>query len=437
MKNHLRLSKYIIAFSRENNYLIFSCKSCNFYKINKQDFQYLKNFNKPLSELEESEIEAISSLIELGILTTEEQDDNYLSNLEITHDIIRYSPISMGLTLAPTISCNLSCPYCFEQTKPKGIMSLETADKLIDFINNHKDTKNISITWYGGEPLLAFNVIKYLLPKLYSLEDKKIISHSMVTNGTLLTSDKFPLFHKYPLDSIQITLDGKEEVHNTKRFFLNGEGTFSIILNNIEKYCKEFPNTNISIRVNVDNNNSKDYLELAETIKNRFKNKRISVYPGILIANKGCENEQFFTSEDHLKFQKEIWDFNDGGYGYPSLCIKGCTATTINSFVIGPTGEIYKCWEQVGDYNSIVGYISNKSNANNTLFNTYITKGLCFDDPKCQQCSLLPICSGGCPRKRVDNLLGISKNDLCCIYNNNSGKVIEDVLFNYYKKSLS
>ncbi|MCM1377771.1 MAG: radical SAM protein [Clostridium sp.] len=432
----LRLSNFAIPIERDGNCLIFVTKSCNFYKFDKVDFVYLTEFAKDIPEIGKDELDNIQPIVDIGILSTAEEDRLFVEDMEISHNVIMYSPTTMVLTIVPTISCNLRCPYCFEENKPAGTMSVDVADNLLKFIEEHVDTRQMSVTWFGGEPLLGFEVIEYLLPKLYHLKDKKIVGHSIVTNGTLLTKEKFELFKKYPLDSIQITLDGEEETHNSKRFFPNGKGTFNLILDNIEKFAQEFPKTSISVRINVDNKNSEQYHHVADKIAERFKGKNVSTYPGILIANKGCEDEQFFSSKDHVEFQGKLWNKGTGGYGYPSLCSKGCSATSLSSYIVGPSGEIYKCWEHVGNYEKVVGNITSTSYKNYGLFNDFILRGLCFSDLKCRDCSMLPICSGGCPRKRVDNLTEESKSDLCCIYNGNDGKVIEEILYDYYTLSI-
>ncbi|MCM1152275.1 MAG: radical SAM protein [Muribaculum sp.] len=431
----LRLSNFSIPIHRNDDYLIFVTKTCNFYKFDGDDYDYLINFNKRSEEIDTEEMENIQPLIDIGVLSTKEDDSRYVEDMQIAHNVVRYSPSDMGLTIVPTVSCNLRCPYCFEETKPKGIMKTDVADNLIKFIEDHVDTRRLSLTWFGGEPLLGFKVMEYLLPKLHSLKEKKITGHSMVTNGTLLTEEKFDLFKKYPLDSIQITLDGAKPTHDTKRFFPGGKGTYELILGNLDKFTEEFPKTRISIRINVDNHNADQYQNVAAEIIQRFKGKNVSAYPGILVANRGCESEQFFSSDDHAEFQKKLWNEGYNGYGYPSLCSKGCSATTLNSYIIGPRGELYKCWEHVGNGNKVVGDIFTTDYRNHNLFNDFILRGLCFNDPKCRECGLLPVCSGGCPKKRIDNHREGLNHDLCSIYNRKGGRVIEDILYEYFCRS--
>ena len=71
----------------------------------------------------------------------------------------------MRLTLVPTIACNLRCPYCFEKSKPKGVISNETCDKIIDFIKRDKRNPCLDLNWFGGEPLLAINQIESLVSR--------------------------------------------------------------------------------------------------------------------------------------------------------------------------------------------------------------------------------------------------------------------------------
>lgn len=312
-------------------------------------------------------------------------------------------------------------------------MDKNTADLLIEFINSHSQTEYLDLTWFGGEPMVGVDIINYLLHRISTSTHIKMKSHSMITNGTLLTPKNTEIFKSYPLDSIQITLDGKEATHNKKRFFADNTGSFNLIIDNIGYFISAFPETRVSIRINVDNHNSNEFTEVSSFVKSIFKNnKNIFTYPGILRANKGCESEAFFTTDDHLNFFKKLWNQGEIYYGYPTHCSKGCTATRLSSYVIGPKGEIYKCWEHVGNEQQIIGNIKSECIYNESLLNNYILNGHCFDDPHCIECPLIPICSGGCPQKRIENFLRKADHNLCSVYNGNNGEAIKDLLYYYY-----
>lgn len=310
-------------------------------------------------------------------------------------------------------------------------MSDETADKLVEFVKNQINAKYLNITWFGGEPLLYPKRIDYLLERFEKLENIKLQAHSIVTNGTLIDDYVISIFKKYPLTGIQITLDGNRESHNSKRFYNSGKGTFDEILNNMDIFSKECPDTPISVRVNVDNSNRDEYVDVVKVISERFNGRKISCYPGILRANKGCESGTFFTSKDYLEFCK-ILRAHKLESNYPVSSQKGCCATCVASHVVGPKGELYRCWEHVGKPDKEIGTIYSDYVSNKKLFNAFILDADCLEDEKCVNCCLLPICSGGCANQRVSNMLYGDSNNLCCVYKSDNESALEDLLYEYY-----
>lgn len=429
----LQLSKYSRLFRRGDDFLLYSSKRNDFYELNKETYDFLQTISEiNFESLDRDVQEFVEDLHKRGIIASSEEDTDFLDSLEVLQNMMAYGPGQLSLTVTPTISCNLRCPYCFEESKPAGMMSRETADKLIEFIKSHKYAKTLGICWFGGEPLLGTDIMEYILDRVAELKDIEFNSHSIITNGTLVNDKVIALFQKYPLDSIQITLDGDKPHHDKKRIYPNGGGTFDLILANIGRLLNELPKkTKISLRVNVDNTNKQDYVKIREMIAERFGKERIFVYPGILTANKGCKNETFFTSKDHMEFFREVAEGADALY--PSHTTKGCGATRCNSYVIGPRGEIYLCWEHVGKKEKEVGTITGKAWTTPRLFNKYMLKGTSYSDKKCRDCFLFPICSGGCADKRIRNLTEGEINDLCTIYNVDDQKALEEMLYLYYK----
>lgn len=374
----------------------------------------------------------IRILLEKKILVNETEDDDYYNELKFKYNMSAYSCDTIDLTVVPTISCNLRCPYCFEKNKPNGYMTNETISNIINFLNENKMAKRYNLTWFGGEPLLGLKQIQSLLEQLDTNVKLKRIKHSIITNGTLLGSDAIKLFERFPLSSIQITLDGFKETHNEKRFFRNGTGSFDTIIRNVKLFLKKNTQTYVSFRINVDNNNYKEYIETYHFIKKNFPYKNVGVYAGILRPNHKCETKSFFSSDDHVHFNNYLLKNNISTISYPKHCDKGCCATYISSFVIGPNGEIYRCWEHVGNSNKIIGYICSNELTNPQLFNQYILEGHCFNDNKCRECGFLPICTGGCPNKRIENQVKKYNNNLCSIYRDDHNKKITDLLYQFY-----
>ncbi len=278
----IRKSKYTFLFIRNGEYLIYNSARNSFWTVN----EYVCNLIDTLRIEDESLIDdeekksQISKLHSLGILSTETEDEAVVNRIRIRNLIDFYSTENIGITLLPTISCNLACPYCFEGRKPQGIMTALTCDKIIDFINSHSNAKALSLTWYGGEPLLGIMAIEYFLQKLKELANIPLATHSIVTNGTLLDSKHWDIFKEYPLTNIQITLDGKKETHDKRRIRHDGTGTYDIIMNNILKFVDEFPNVQMSVRVNIDKENFNEFMPVYNHVISMFPDKK-NIYPKI------------------------------------------------------------------------------------------------------------------------------------------------------------
>lgn len=290
-----QLSRYSFLFSRDEHNFIYNSRSNNFYELPNSAYEFIQKYlSQSLNNYTSEEIEFINLLKDKKIIVDDVEDDSYCQELRMLYNIRAYSTSVLNLTLVPTISCNLRCPYCFEENKPQGFMSDETISDIVAFVKNNKWTNDYSITWFGGEPLLGLRQIEKVLQTLHEQENLKLVGHSIVTNGTLLTEKAVSLFKTYSLDSIQITLDGFRNTHNKKRFTIQNHGTFDLIIRNVKNFIVECPETYVSFRINVDNSNSHEYVTTFKYLNSIFPNANIGIYAGILRANKGCESETFF-----------------------------------------------------------------------------------------------------------------------------------------------
>lgn len=153
------------------------------------------------------------------------------------------------LVLQVTQDCNFKCRYCLyagnndvERTHKNVHMDWKTAKKSIDYLFEHsKDIENISIGFYGGEPLLNFELIKKTVEYANELFCLKHLKYIMTTNGSLI-SDSILQFLMENDFELTVSLDGPSEIQNRHRkFFHNGEDTFSCVYNNIKKIKDNYP----------------------------------------------------------------------------------------------------------------------------------------------------------------------------------------------------
>lgn len=431
----LRKSRYCFLIKDGDHHLAYSSARNSFHAVSEYVYDLICHTSISLDEIEKlPNAQEIETLHTLGLLVTEEEDNRIVDNLRLHYLRNSFSSSALNLTVIPTLGCNLKCPYCFEKNKPAGLMSKTVCDNLIKFIKNQKDAKRINITWFGGEPLVGVSVIQYILSELDKLEEQKLSFQSIVTNGTLLQGDVLSVFEKHPLQQIQITLDGKKETHDTKRIRHDGTGTYDTILDNLDQFIIASPDTHVSVRVNIDKTNVEEFMDIYEYLHHRYAGKKnLSVYPGILKAcGKLEQSSPFLLNKDMIDIHKR---FAEQGYpvNMPFTMCSGCTASCISGFVIGPQGEIYKCWEDVGCADKVVGNIDGKSGNAPHLFVDYLMHGSHILDKDCEKCSLLPVCSSDCPHDRLAAREGhFKREELCPYFKAHDYKGLEDDLLHIY-----
>lgn len=414
------ISKYVYQFvSSKGEYLIYCSRSNSFLKLSKDLSKYIEECKNDSSLLNDLDVELLEALKKHKIIVHKNEDNDFLLERQFLEDQITFSTSTIGLVLVPTLACNFNCPYCFEEGKKASRMSDNIIDQLISFIKLHKFAKNLAITWYGGEPLLAFSTIQKILNKIHNEINLRLTEHSIITNGYYFTKEIIDYFKEHPLNDIQITLDGNKTRHDSiRKQKATGEGSYDILINNINNILDELPDVHLSVRVNIEKKNMEDFIDLYSELSAKWKNKNISIYPGILridnddktaLASSALSQWEAFDLYYELRKKKMI-----NGSIFPSLQYhKGCCATVVNSYIVGPKGEMYKCWNDVSNDKRIIGYISDEKLTNPSLFYRYIIGSKSYRDQECLDCFLLPVCSGNCAFYRLRNQHENGKYILC------------------------
>lgn len=407
------ISRYAYFFKTSKSIcLAYSSKNNSFLELSEDLYYFLNEKAKnKTNEIQNQLPEDIQMKLEQeGFICTESDDDDFVIKSQFVTQSIQHDKSKLNLVLVPTLNCNFNCPYCFEKEKRASKMNDQTIDNLISFIKEFGNAKSLTLTWYGGEPLLAIPVIEKILNRITTEVTAKITKHSIITNGYLFDNKAIELFKKYPLDSIQITLDGIKERHNSLRALKsNNAPTYNHILNNIDNIVNKLPNTELHIRVNIDKNNVDDFFQIHNDIQDKYAGKNIIVYPGIIrLENDDMTNlvEPAFGRWETANMLYDLYSRGIlKGNIYPTLRIaKTCCALCVSSYIIGPIGEIYKCWNDVSDESKIIGYIDRSDIVNKTLYYRYHQGCAWYNDPVCKKCFFMPICNGKCAWYNERNL---------------------------------
>ena len=181
------------------------------------------------------------------------------------------------VTLQLTQMCNLRCTYCiysenssYNRNHANKRMSFETAKKVIDFYYTHAiDSERIAIAFYGGEPTLEFELIKKIVEYANVLFDGKKILYRITTNATLLTDELIEFFFNSGNDFlVLISLDGPKNIQNQNRKFSNGNGTYDIIMHNLQRLYEKNPLYMKKIHFNTVIDPKNDYYEIIKILDN-------------------------------------------------------------------------------------------------------------------------------------------------------------------------
>lgn len=248
--------------------------------------QYIKKPTINFDNYDKETIKDFKTLIESGYLLK--------SNVnEINHPFSNMSKILLDrkvdqITLQLTQNCNLRCSYCIyslnsnfgQRTHSKKHMTWHTAKKAIDFYYNHSsDSSTASINFYGGEPLLEFDLIKKCVNYSRSIFEGKRTSFGITTNATLLSKEIIDFLVKNNF-IITISIDGPKKIQDKNRKFENNEGSFDMVFKNIHNLYEKYPEAfnNISISMVVDSeSNYKDINKLFDYPE--FKNMKLYYTP--------------------------------------------------------------------------------------------------------------------------------------------------------------
>lgn len=298
-----------------------------------------------------------------------------------------------------TLKCNANCAYCFEKRENKT-MTVETADKLLDFMNKRLEpnTKMI-IQWFGGEPLLNQKIIEYITDKAKKLCSSKncLFASEMVTNGFLVSDE---LAHKmnedWSVKYVQITLDGLKDRYEKIKNYGTNDG-YERVLDNIEKLLKE--NIKVSIRINYDNNTVEETKLLIQELSNRFNQYNNKHIYARRIMSDELDNSVKASENTDIEILNELYKCGQIKNILHTIPKRDntCIAHIINGCMVLPDGLIGKCSQAIckGD---IVG---------NVISGIDRKKEMRWCSPllpkECNECKLLPLCNGGCLYERFQN----------------------------------
>lgn len=353
-------------------------------------------------------LEAVTELTEQGRLFTKDIYESFIDVVKQRKTVVK------ALCLHIAHDCNLACKYCFaeegEYHGRRALMSYEVGKKALDFlIANSGTRRNLEVDFFGGEPLMNWQVVKDLVA--YGREQEKLhdkhFRFTLTTNGVLL-NDEVQEFVNKEMDNVVISLDGRKEVNDQMRPFRNGKGSYDLVLPKFEKLAESRNQEKYYVRGTFTKNNkdfSNDVLHLAD-----LGFKQISVEPVV-----GSDEEDYALQAEDLpeifaeydKLAAEMVnryhtdkDFNFFHFmldltGGPCVAkrLSGCGSGT-EYLAVTPWGDLYPCHQFVGEEKYLMGNVDD--GITRPDIREEFKECNVYSKEKCRNCFAKFYCSGGC-----------------------------------------
>lgn len=363
--------------------------------------------NYKTEDIEEAYSE-IEELVKAECLFTEDIYKDYIIDFKKRPTVVK------ALCLHIAHDCNLACKYCFaeegEYHGRRALMSFEVGKKALDFlIANSGSRRNLEVDFFGGEPLMNFDVVKQLVA--YGREQEKIhdknFRFTLTTNGVLLNKDIQDFANK-EMANVVLSVDGRKEVHDFMRPFRGGQGSYDKIIPKFKAMAESRHQTDYYVRGTFTHYNTdfaSDVLSLADE---GFK--QISVEPVVApdsedYAIKTSDLPKIMKEYDRLakemlKREKEGRGFNFFHFmidlsGGPCVAkrLSGCGSGT-EYLAVTPWGDFYPCHQFVGQEEFLMGNVDDGI-VRNDLQEEFKCCNV-YAREKCQSCFVKFYCSGGC-----------------------------------------
>ena len=353
-------------------------------------------------------LDDIRELERSGKLFSEDKYENLAIDFKNNSKVIK----AMCLHVAHT--CNLNCSYCFaSQGKYHGdraIMSFEVGKRAFDFlIENSGTRRNLEVDFFGGEPLMNWDVVKQLVEYARSIEGKynKNFRFTLTTNGVLVDDEVIDFLNR-EMSNVVLSLDGRPEINDHFRKNYKGEGSYDVIVPKFKRLVERRGGKNYYMRGTFTHNNidfTNDILHMADLGFTELSMEPVVCPPGDPYALTEddlpeLKRQYEILAVEMIKRKKEgrpftfyhyMLDLKNGPCIYKR--ITGCGSGT-EYMAVTPWGELFPCHQFVGDEKYSLGNIWD--GVKNLEVQDEFRGCNSYSRPECRDCWAKLYCSGGC-----------------------------------------
>ena len=372
--------------------------------------EILKRYGDSVTRKDVEEcLEDIAQLEADGQLFTQ---DNYADMAGTLKE--RSGDVVKALCLHVAHTCNLNCAYCFASQGrfhgERALMSFEVGKQALDYLVAHSGTRhNLEVDFFGGEPLMNWDVVKQLVHYARSIEKEagKNFRFTLTTNGMLIDDDVIDFVNR-EMSNVVLSLDGRKEIHDRLRVDYKGEGSYDRIVPKFQKLVKARGNTRYYMRGTFTHANpdfTKDLFHMADLGFTELSMEPVVCAPDdpAALTPEDIEivKDQYeILALDMLRREREgkpitfyhyMIDLEAGPCIYKRL--SGCGSGT-EYMAVTPWGDLYPCHQFVGDSAYKLGDVW--QGVTNTALREQFRACNAYSRPDCKDCWARLYCSGGC-----------------------------------------
>lgn len=398
-----RLNRYIHLLQADGMDFIYDISSDTAVALNPQLYKIITDNRDNIDNLHQIHPDLYDGLLEAGMIV--EKDHDEASALIERFKAIDSDPSHFDIIINPTLDCNLRCWYCYETHGRGTMMQPEVIDavcRLIDEKLTDTHLKHLTISFFGGEPLIGWNkvvmpVLEYAAAKCS--EHGVRLSSSFTTNGVLLTESKFDALTALGLDdtTFQITFDGNRAMHDNSRVGEARLPTYDTIMANVHTGAKK--GFNITLRFNFTPDNLASYVDILSDLEPLSAESKSHI---------SCSFQRVWQKSDDRTAQEAIrYAELFKREGIQASCDimywrHLCYADRENQITINYNGDLFKCTAREFDTAKREGRLlpDGRLELNERYRERMDVK---YANTACRQCEILPLCNGRCSQGKLES----------------------------------
>lgn len=408
----------IHLFQENGYYIVIDVNSGAIHELDEETYRILSHFDERGNFVMSEELKDIDDLEEI----LEEIEELKREGELFSEDI--FKPMAMELKERQSVlkamclhvahSCNMDCEYCFagkgEYHGDAGLMSYETGKKAIDYlIENSPGRKNLEVDFFGGEPLLNWQVIKKLVDYGRSLEKStgKNFRFTLTTNGLLIDDDVIDFCNR-EMSNVVLSLDGSRDTNDRMRKTKQGKGTYDLIVDKFIDFAKRRGQKDYYMRGTFTGKNlhfAEDIIHMANLGFKELSMEPVVAPEHVSYALKDGDKDTLLVEYEKLALEMikrrksgnsfNFYHFNVDFEGGPCIAkrVSGCGVGT-EYIAVTPEGDIYPCHQFVGDKDFLMGNLID--GIKNPNVRKLFAECNVYSHEECENCFARLYCSGGC-----------------------------------------